>query len=467
MKKTKRFLTTLAALMLAVGGWAADRVVVAAIQNGTVTASSVAADGEQTVTLTVTPAADYFITAADITVTKTAPVAQARRRTPGYADGISVSAANVDATGKGTYTFTLPEGYGAYVEASFTERYSLTAVTLSKTHFIYDTTEKTVNVVSVKASTMDVPADSYEVSGNKATNVGTYTVTVTGLGHFKGTATAQFTISKAGLNVEAEDTETGKEVDDVTVLGTVSDDGQSIVIDELVVPAAATNEPLTVYIPEQIGGYAVSGISAEAFEGKNITDVYLPDTEQPLTIEEDALPGTANIHTTLALLDDYALMASLKANYEAVKISATVTPANKYWSFSSGVDCVLHETLNAFIVYMDNGTPRIVKIEESKLVLVDGRRGIKANNGVLLACKNGKGGDEYEILASPGNQQSGVKPSTTDAKSYGNQNQLEPVIESKNYKAGEYLVLKNNAFHSIKSNASKMKACKAVLRINK
>lgn len=464
MKKTKRFLTTLAALMLAVGGWAADRVVVAAIQNGTVTASSVAADGEQTVTLTVTPAADYFITAADITVTKTAPVAQARGSVPGYADGISVSAANVDATGKGTYTFTLPEGYGAYVEASFTERYSLTQVTLSETLFIYDTTEKTVNVVSVKAGTMDVPADSYEVSGNKATNVGTYTVTVTGLGHFKGTATAQFTISKAGLYVEAEDTETGKEVDDVTVLGTLSADGQSIVIDELVVPAAATNEPLTVYIPETIGGYTVTGISAEAFEGKNVTDVYLPETEQPLSIEEDAFPGTANIYTPLSLLDDYALMASLQENYEAVKISATVTPENKYWSFSSGVDCELPETLNAYIVYMDNGTPRIVQIEESELVLADGRRGIKANNGVLLACKNDKGGDEYEIVASPGNQKSGTKPATTDAKSYSG-NQLEPVIESKNYAAGEYLVLKKNNFHSIRSNASKVKACKAVLRI--
>ena len=462
MKKTKRFLMTLAALMLAVGGWAADRVVVAAVQNGTVTASTVAADGEQTVTLTVTPAADYFITAADITVSKTAPAAQARRRAPGYADGISVSAASVDATGKGTYTFTLPEGYGAYVEASFTERYSLTAVTLSATRFDYDKQEKTVSVVSVKAGTTDVPADSYEVSGNKATAVGTHTVTVTGLGHFKGTATAQFTISKVGLDIDAEDTETGKEVDDVTVLGTLSSDGQSIVIDELVVPAAAADEALTVYVPTTIGGLTVTGISAEAFEGKNVTDVYLPETEQPISIEEDAFPGTAAIHTPLALLDDYALMASLKANYEAVKISATVTPSNRYWTFSSGVDCVLPGDLKPYIVYTEGEAIRMAAIPEEQLTLVDGRRGIKANNGVLLI---GPSDREYEIVASPGNQQSGVKPATTNARSYGSQNQLEPVIESKNYAAGEYLVLKNNEFHSIKSNGSKVKACKAVLRV--
>ena len=395
-------------------------------------------------------------------MSKTAPVAQARSRVPGYADGISVSAADVDATGKGTYTFTLPEGYGAYVEASFTERYSLTAVTLSDANFNYDRQEKTVSVVSVKGGTMDVPADSYEVSGNSGTDIGTYTVTVTGLGHFKGSATAQFTISKAGLNVEAEDTETGKEVDDVTVLGTVSGDGQSIVIDELVVPAAAAGEPLTVYIPETIGGYTVSGIAAEAFEGKNVTDIYLPDTERPLTIEEDALPATANIHTTLALLDDYALMTSLKANYEAVKVSATVKPSNRYWTFSSGVDCVLPDDLKPYIIYTDENGIHMVEISEEQLALADGRSGIKANNGVLLI---GPSDREYEIVASPGNQQSGTKPVTTDAKSYGSQNQLEPVIESKNFAAGEYVVLKNNAFHSIRSNASKVKACKAVLRV--
>lgn len=466
MKKTKRFLTTLTALVLAVGAWAADRVVVAELQNGAISVGSVAETGEQTVTLTVAPAADYFITAADITVRKTAPVAQGRTRTPGYADAVSVSAASVDATGQGTYTFTLPEGYGAYVEATFTERYSLTAVTLSATSFNYDRQEKTVGVTSVKAGTQDVPADGYEVSGNKGTEVGTYTVTVTGLGHFKGTATAQFTIGKAGMDVDAEDTETGKDVDNVTVQGTVSADGQTIVIDELVVPAAAKDEPLTVYIPEQIGGYTVSGISADAFEGQNVTDIYLPETAQPLAIEENALPATARIHTPLPLLDDYALMTVLKANYEAVKISATVEAPNRYWSFSSGVDCVLPATLDAYIVYLDNGTPRIVRIDESELQLADGRRGIKANNGVLLACKNGQGGDEYEIVASPGHQPSGTTPATTNAKSYGG-NELEPVIEAKNFAASDYLVLKQNQFHTIRANASKVSACKAVLRKNK
>jgi hypothetical protein len=144
-----------------------------------------------------------------------------------------------------------------------------------------------------------------------------------------------------------------------------------------------------------------------------------------------------------------------------------VTPNNKFWTFSSGVDCVLPEGVSAYTVYMDeNQEPRIVIIEEDKLKLADGRRGIRANNGVLIACNNGVGGNAYEIVASPGNQKSGAKPATTDAKFFAN-NQLEPVIEAKNYPAGEYLVLKDNKFHTIAANGSKVKACKAVLRIKK
>lgn len=125
------------------------------------------------------------------------------------------------------------------------------------------------------------------------------------------------------------------------------------------------------------------------------------------------------------------------------------------------MDCEIPGDLKPYIVYTEGSAIRMVEIDKEQLQLADGRRGIKANNGVLLI---GPGSKEYEIVASPDNQTSGVKPATTDVKSYGWQNQLEPVIERKNYAAGEYLVLKGNQFHSIRSNASKVKACKAVLK---
>ena len=277
---------------------------------------------------------------------------------------------------------------------------------------------------------------------------------------------ATYKLTRLQYDVEAEDTESARDVSGVKLTMTITDDeAGTVTVDNIVVPAALADEPLTIHVPATVAGYEVTAIAAGAIPtSSKVTDIYLPDTERPLAIEENALPATVNIHTPLALLDDYALMESLRANFEDLRISAVVTAPNRYWSFSSGVDCELPAGLNAYTVYLENGTPRIVQIPEEQLVLAGNRRGIKANNGVLMACTSGKGGDDYDIVASPGNQQSGTKPATTDAKSYVG-NQLEPVIESKNFAAGSYLVLKDNQLHSIKANASKVRACRAVLRV--
>lgn len=78
---------------------------------------------------------------------------------------------------------------------------ALTEVTLTSEtqEFEYDKTEKTAVVSEVKAGELTVPATSYTVSGNKATNVGTYTVTVTAnaTSNFTGSVTATFSITEA------------------------------------------------------------------------------------------------------------------------------------------------------------------------------------------------------------------------------------------------------------------------------
>jgi hypothetical protein len=265
------------------------------------------------------------------------------------------------------------------------------------------------------------------------------------------------------------DEATGKKLDGVKIQIEINDPVEkTVTITNIIIPQSYDNEQLIIPIPESVAGYKVTALGDGIMDGmNNVTDVYLPETAKPLAIGENALPKTANIHTPLALLDDYALMANLKANYEGLKISANVIPANRMWTFSSGVDCVLPDGVLAYTAYIaEDMVPHIADIEEADLQLADGRRGIKANNGVLIACTNGRGGDTYEIVASPGNQPSGSEPARTDAKSYQG-NQLEPVIEAKNYGAGEYLVLKENKFHSIAANNSMVKACKAVLRIKK
>lgn len=84
-------------------------------------------------------------------------------------------------------------------------------------------------------------------------------------------------------------------------------------------------------IPESVGDYTVTSVADNAFAGKTeVTDIHLPDTEEPITLGENALKiddnHVATIHTPLALLDDYATNKQLEQNVEAGKLVATVTP---------------------------------------------------------------------------------------------------------------------------------------------
>lgn len=459
------------------------------IQSSWITIASATYDGtakEPAVTLkdgtTTIPASAYSVTySGNVNASTSAKVT------------ITMAASNTNYAGEAEKTFTISPA-------------ELTKVTLKNSEFIYTFSDITAEVASVKAGDLDVPEGGYTVSGNVAKETGTHTVTVTGKGNFTGTATATFTIKEPAPTVDVEATEASDEekaVEDVKMVMEVPEDAAEsvttetrevinpetgakeeieltvipIVLGSISIPAGAETEEITVTVPNEIveGNvvFKVTEIKADAFkkkEGDNavVTKVVLPDTEEPLVIEENALKPDnklLDVVTPLQLLDDYSLDNNLKDNFEANKISAYVTPVNKYWSFSSGVDCVLPEGVTAYIATWDAEfkTPRIVPLEEEQLKLKDGRRGIKANNGVLIA---GEKDNTYEIVASPGNQKSGTKPATEDADSYEG-NCMVPTIEAKNYEAGKYLILKNNMFHTIAANASKVKACKAVFSMEK
>ena len=427
------------------------------------------------------------------------------------ASAYSVSYAdNVNASANAKVTVTIAStnaNYAGTAEKKFTiSPAELTKVTLKNSEFIYTFSDITAEVASVKAGELDVPEGSYTVSGNVAKETGTHTVTVTGKGNFTGTATATFTIKEPEPTVDVEATEAGDEekaVEDVTMVMEVPEDAAEsvttetrevinpetgakeeievtvipIVLGSISIPATAETEEITVTVPNEIveGNvvFKVTEIKADAFKKKDgdnavVTKVVLPETDEPLKIEEDALKPDGNlldVVTPLQLLDDYSLNPALKENFESQKISAIVTAPNKYWTFSSGVDCILPEGVTAYIAEWDAEAkmPRIIALSEDDLKLSGGQRGIKANNGVLLASE--KGG-EYEIVACPGNQESGSAVATTDANSYKG-NCLTPVIVSKNYPAGKTLILKDNEFHTIKSNLSEVKPCKAVFSLEK
>ena len=115
---------------------------------------------------------------------------------PGNAGNYTVRATIPETTnyngGTGTTDFTI-------------EQATIDAVTLVEDVLVYQPgieqtgIEQTVEVASVKAGSLDVNSAYYEVSGNKATDAGTYTVTVTAKvmegNNFKGSATANYKIN--------------------------------------------------------------------------------------------------------------------------------------------------------------------------------------------------------------------------------------------------------------------------------
>ena len=252
---------------------------------------------------------------------------------------------------------------------------------------------------------------------------------------------------------------------------------ESIIIPQQEGASATDKQGIVVTIPPYVVGpdgtiYEITSIAAGAFVSNEptavITTVVLPDTEKPLTLEPGCMDnGTGEamkVVTPLQFLDDYALDNVLAESYESLKVSAVVTPANRYWTFSCGVDVVVPEGVSVYTCQVnDDKEVEITEIAEEQLT-VDGSRTILANNGVLVACNDGTGGNAYEIVANPVRMKSGSAIATDDAKSYGRNNLLEPVIEKKNYAGGSYYVLVENEFHPILYNNSKVSSCKAVLK---
>lgn len=378
-----------------------------------------------------------------------------------YTGNTNAGTATVTATGKGNYSGTQT--------ATFTIKpATLTSVTLTQTEFQYNLfgpVAQTAEIAEVKAGNLIVPAAQYEVEGNTQTEPGLYTVTVTGKTNFQGSVTADFVIKDQVVDGEGEKTESGEEVDDIDMTVSVVDRTQKTLSIDEITEGTPSTEGITVEIPATVNGWTVVSVGANAMAGMtNVTDIIMPDTEKPIEIEAGAFPGTATIHTTLAMLDDYALMASLKENYEGAKVVCTVTPVNKYWTLGTGCDVIIPDGIDVYTVQVKNTAEVATEIVPEDQLKYGNERIIKANNGVLLL---GEAGQSYDLVAYSGRIASGMPVATSDNKDYGSSNCLEPVIEKKHYDSGHYFVLQNNEFHAILAEGDEVKvpAGKAVLHL--
>ena len=147
----------------------------------------------------------------------------------------------------------------------------------------------------------------YDISGNKATNVGEYTAKVTGKGNFTGEATAVYTIVKddtpetLNIDIEVSDAETGEESKVNAKMNVTVDPKGEVTQREIIVIDEATGEKVKKTV--------------------TVVPVILENIDRLLDIEEGAMNtddgSVMKIIAPLRLLDDYALMPTLKDNYEA------------------------------------------------------------------------------------------------------------------------------------------------------
>ena len=216
MKQTTKYILALMVMILSVTGVMASgnatyiKKIDGVATTGTTDPGSVSLSISGTTgTITVTPAAGNYLTAADLTVIKTVDGsnAEARRRVA-INDPIVVTATNAtaDPSGVTTYTFGVTDATFDYeITADFHSRMSIAGATVTVVGGPFAHTGAAIEpsvTVTLGAATLTEGTD-YTLSYASNINVGTGQITVTGIRTYTGTIGTTFTIYEAKVPVTA------------------------------------------------------------------------------------------------------------------------------------------------------------------------------------------------------------------------------------------------------------------------
>lgn len=204
-----KVLTVVFFLLMSIGAWAGEVIIVKNPSNGGSVVASEASAG-QTCTLTVTPASGKYLKSIKAVTLVNGNAIQAPARRTGIdideTELTITSDASADPSGVTTHTFTMPEDGNLNVEvtAEFESRISISdaIITLAENSFTYDGTSKEPAVASVELGQNTLAANEYSVSYSNnifVSAAASPTVTVTGLRQYTGTATKTFTISAKSI----------------------------------------------------------------------------------------------------------------------------------------------------------------------------------------------------------------------------------------------------------------------------
>lgn len=212
MNRIQKIVYTMACLLTATGAWAGDYTIrLNAPSNGTMESNVATANSGETVTLTVNPIDNYYLSALyyEKVVTDMGGAESRRRRSPGFSEKtiIPINTTVPSSHYGGTYNISMPP-YDIEVTAIFTPCTSITGAKLhwdsssSSTSITYDGSEHTANVY-LDSSDLTVNAD-YTIDTNERTDVGSITPTITGVGTYCGTINNQtISITTKTLDIAA------------------------------------------------------------------------------------------------------------------------------------------------------------------------------------------------------------------------------------------------------------------------
>lgn len=212
MNRIHKIVFTMACLLTATGAWAGDYTIrLNAPSNGTMESNVATANSGETVTLTVNPIDNYYLSALyyEKVVTNMGGAESRRRRSPGFSEKtiIPINTTVPSSHYGGTYNISMPP-YDIEVTAIFTPCTSIDGATLhwdsdpSSTSIIYDHGLHTANVY-LGSSDLTVNAD-YTIGTNERKDVGSITPTITGVGTYCGTINNQtISITTKTLDIAA------------------------------------------------------------------------------------------------------------------------------------------------------------------------------------------------------------------------------------------------------------------------
>lgn len=444
MKLTKKIVALVAVLMTTASVWAGEVTVVTMLNGvesstvGTVTPRVSETNG--VCTLTVTPASGYYIDVITAEKTVSGDIAQARRRasgTPGMDNYLQVTAPQspYDPSDVTIWTFTMPASdYNVEVIANFKARTSIAGATLNLTlpqgGFVFDGEAKEPAVtVTLGGSTL--ASSNYTVDYSNNIDAGTATVTVTGKNTYTGTATKNFTISKAELSnasVSLAGWTYGDAANTPVLRGNLGDG----TVNYFYANAEAPSLEYATDVPANAGNYSVKAVIAETanYQGKEVTNTFsiakanlsgvtianIADQTYTGKAVEPAVTVTFNGETVDAA--EYTVGYSNNTNVGEATVTLTATGVNftagttamktfeilreiilsfseknSWATYCATEDLIVPDGLSAYVVTSINGSTVQVEeigfIPEGQGVLLNCEEPAYASDGFIAAAYNG------------------------------------------------------------------------------